>query len=94
MVQAPLLGWPSPNKTIQQSLDDMTAWTTRWTDLAGKSPKALAADMTLVASKGQQIIDSVTQARTIDVAANQAVIGSAVAATGIPAWYQNYCVTP
>ncbi|MEO5534251.1 MAG: hypothetical protein ABIR17_03890 [Pseudolysinimonas sp.] len=94
MVQEPLLGWPSPGKTIQQSLDDMTTWTTRWTALASTSPPALADDLTLVASKGQQIIDSVTTARTIDIAGNQAVIRSAVSATGIPAWYQDYCVTP
>lgn len=94
MVQAPLLGWPGEANTIQESLDQMTAWTTRWTDLAAKSPKALADDLTLLAAKGQQIVDGVTTARTIDDPGNQAVIASAVAATGVPAWYQTYCVAP
>jgi hypothetical protein len=94
MVTPPTLGFPPQGKSIPDTIDAMTAWTTRWTELAATSPAELRTGLELLAAKGQTIVDSVTDSRSVDDVLNAQVIGSVQAQSGVPAWYENYCVTP
>jgi hypothetical protein len=94
MVTPPTLGFPVQGNSIPETIDAMTAWTTRWTDLAATSPARLRTGLELLAAKGQTIVESVTESRSVDDALNAQVIGSIQAQSGVPAWYDTYCVTP
>jgi len=94
MVTPPTLGFPAQGNSIPETIDAMTAWTTRWTELAATSPAELRTGLELLAAKGQTIVDSVTESRSVDDALNAQVIGSVQAQSGVPAWYENYCITP
>lgn len=94
MVTPTLLGWPAPGNSIPESIETMTVWTERWTELAVTSPAELRAGLELLAEKGQTIVDSVTTTRLIDDAANQALIASAEPQSGVANWYTTYCVAP
>jgi len=94
MVTPPTVGFPTQGNSIPETIDAMTAWTTRWTDLAATSPAELRTGLELLATKGQEIVDSVTESRSVDDALNAQVIGSVEAQSGVSAWYTTYCVAP
>jgi hypothetical protein len=94
MVTPPTLGFPAQGNSIPETIDAMTAWTTRWNELAATSPTELRTGLELLATNGQTIVDSVTTSRSVDDALNAQVIGSVQAQSGVPAWYENYCNTP
>jgi hypothetical protein len=94
MVTPPTVGFPTQGNSIPETIDAMTAWTNRWTELAATSPAELRTGLELLAAKGQEIVDSVTQSRSVDDALNAQVIGSVEAQSGVSAWYTNYCVAP
>ncbi len=88
----PLVGWPSPGRSIPDSLALMQEFVDRWTAVASASPEEIAAGAQTIADAGQQVYGSVEIARRIDDDANQQVIASAVSASGVTEWYQEYCV--
>jgi hypothetical protein len=94
MVTPPTLGWPAPGNSIPESIESMTAWTTRWTELAATSPAQLRTGMELLAAKGQEIVDAVTVARYIEDENNKAQISSVQSQSGVASWHANYCVEP
>lgn len=91
IVEPPLLGWPAPGATITESIESMTAWTTRWTELAAQAPDELAAGMRQLADNGQTIVDNVTAARIVDDVANRTLIESVAARSGVASWHDTYC---
>jgi hypothetical protein len=94
MVTPPTLGWPAPAASVGESIVLMQAWTDRWTALAATAPPGLKSGIELLAEKGQTIVDAVTQARTVDDAANQAQIAGVEAQAGVASWYSTYCLEP
>ena len=94
MVTPPTLGFPTAGNSISETIDAMTVWTTRWTELAATSPTKLRTGLELLAEKGQTITDSVTESRLIDETLNAQVIGAAQLQSGVADWYTNYCVAP
>ena len=94
IVTPPTVGFPTQGNSIPETIDAMTAWTTRWTDLAATSPAKLRTGLELLAAKGQEIVDSVTESRSVDDALNAQVIASVEAQSGVAAWYTEYCVAP
>lgn len=94
MVAPPTLGWPAPGASVSESLTLMQAWTDRWTTLAATSPAGLRTGLELLAERGQTIMDAVTQARTVDDAANQTQIAAAEAQAGVANWHTTYCLEP
>jgi hypothetical protein len=94
LVAPPTLGWPAPAATVAESLTLMQEWTTRWTDLAATSPEELRAGLELLVAQGTTIVDTVTQARSVDDAANQAAIAATATQSGVADWFQTYCVSP
>jgi hypothetical protein len=94
MVTPPTLGWPAQGASVNESITTMQAWTDRWTALAASSPPKLRTGIELLAQRGQAIVDSVTQARVVDDATNQAQIAALAGQSGVAAWHATYCVAP
>lgn len=94
MVTPPILGWPPEGASVSESITTMQAWTDRWTALAASSPAKLRTGMELLAATGQTIVDSVTQARVVDDATNQAQISAIAGQSGVADWHTTYCVAP
>jgi len=66
----------------------------RWTALAATSPAKLRTGVELLAEAGQAIVDSVTVARVVDDATNQAQISAVAGQSGVAGWHATYCVAP
>jgi hypothetical protein len=91
MIHPPTFGWPAVATTISDSLAAMTAYQAKWTALAKASPPGIRSEVIKIATAATQIINSVTVGRTVDDAANIAVMTSAASASGVPGWYAEYC---
>jgi len=91
MRSLPDFGWPATAATITDSLAAMQSYEDKWTKLAGVSPSGVKPEVTKVVAAAKQIIDSVTVGRTVDDGANIAVMTQTASASGIPAWYSDYC---
>jgi hypothetical protein len=94
MVTPPTLGWPAEGASVSESLTTMQAWTDRWAALAASSPAKLQPGVERLAEAGQAIVDSVTQARVVDDATNQAQISAVAGQSGVAGWHATYCVAP
>jgi hypothetical protein len=94
MVTPPTLGWPAQGASVGESITAMQAWTDRWTTLAATSPDKLRTGMEQLAETGQNIVESVTEARVVDDATNQAQIAASAGESGVAAWHTTYCVEP
>jgi hypothetical protein len=94
MVAPPTLGWPAQGASVGESITTMQTWTDRWAALAASSPAKLRTGIELLADTGQAIVDSVTQARVVDDATNQAKISAIADQSGVAAWHSTYCVAP
>ena len=91
MIQKPTFGWPAVAASIPDSLSAMQEYQARFAKLAKVSPSGIQADVTKIATAAQQIIASVTVARTVNDASNIAVMTSVADASDVPAWYAEYC---
>jgi hypothetical protein len=84
-------GWPPLASTIPASITSMQTFENYWVDLVKVAPTGIRSDTQQVATSAQSIINSVQSTRVLDDANDVSAMQSVVAASGIPAWVNEYC---
>ncbi|HEY2643354.1 MAG TPA: hypothetical protein VGI56_06365 [Galbitalea sp.] len=84
-------GWPPQGSTIPASITAMGTYENYWVALAKIAPAGILADTQQVATSAKSIVDSVQSTQVLDDANDVSAMQSVVAASGIPAWVNEYC---
>jgi hypothetical protein len=91
MVDSSTFAWPALGDTIDSSIAAMQKYATTWAAIARVAPDGIRSDAVLVSSTAEGIVAQDRKTRVLDDAGNVAQMQQVAAASGIPAWVDEYC---
>jgi hypothetical protein len=93
LVSGPRLGWPAPADTINDTIEAGNVYVARWDPLIEAAPDAMLEETQLPQTRAKELVGAIEASRRIDDAGNVAVMESVAAASKIPAYRAQYCVS-